>query len=447
MVNKVKAFIEENRLLQYGDAVIVALSGGADSVTLLHILLSIRDEYRLTLRAAHLNHGIRGEEARRDEAFAEELCGAWNVPLDVRHADIPSLARQSGKSEELCGREERYRFFDELSAMHGARIATAHNRDDNAETVLWNLVRGSGLGGLSGIPAKRGNIIRPLLCCPRAEIEAYCAGNGLRYVTDSTNLTPMYTRNLIRLRVMPLLRELNANADGNIARTASILRDADAYLEYISEKELNNCSTSYGYACDKLLKLDKTVLRYALKRLIADAGAPVDHRHVELLTETLASGGAVELGGGYTAVCAQGILRIVREETDAAECQSIPLSAYPNAVRIQIKDGKIYCRGELLSGQKINKLFVNSLIPCDIITDDTVVRARREGDTFTDTARGVTKSLKKLLNERKIPRELRGGLRLVADGSRVLWIEGVGAAQRVDLSRDQEAVWMLTDKG
>ena len=442
MVKKVRAFIEENRLLGRGDTVIVALSGGADSVTLFHILLSLRDEYELNLRAAHLNHGIRGEEAQRDEEFVSALCEERGVPLDVRHADIPTLAKKSGKSEELCGREERYRFFDELSARYGAKIATAHNRDDHAETVLWNLIRGAGIGGLGGIPAKRGAIIRPLLCCPRAEIEAYCTANSLRYVTDSTNLEPLYTRNVIRLQLMPLLRSLNASADGNIARTASILREADEYLNHISEKELNNCRTSFGYDCKQLLSLDKTVLCYALKRLLTASGAPVDFCHIGLLTAALADGGAVDLGGGYTAVCAQGILRIVRNGTEHPDQESVPLSACPNARLCQIRDGRIYCAGEPVPDRKINKLFVNSLIPCDIITDDTTVRTRREGDTFTDSRRGVTKSLKKLLNELKIPREKRGGLLLVADGSKVLWIEGVGAAKRVDLRRDQEAVYI-----
>ena len=216
MNKKVTAFIEDNRLLENGDTVIVALSGGADSVTLLHILNSIKELYNLTLRAAHLNHGIRGEEADRDEDFVRKLCESMGVPLDVRREDIPAIAKESGKSEELCGREVRYAFFDALCEQYGAKIATAHNRDDHAETVLWNLVRGAGLSGLCGIPVRRGGIIRPLLGCSRAQIEAYCAENQLAYVTDSTNLTAAYTRNRIRLEVMPILRQLNENAEGNI---------------------------------------------------------------------------------------------------------------------------------------------------------------------------------------------------------------------------------------
>ncbi len=442
MNKKITAFIEENRLIENGDTVIVALSGGADSVTLLHILCSEKEKYDLTIRAAHLNHGIRGEEADRDERFVGELCEGLGIPLDVRRADIPATARERGISEELCGREARYAFFAELSEAYGARVATAHNRDDNAETVLWNLIRGAGVGGLSGIPPKRGAFIRPLLCCSRAEIEAYCAQNGLRFVTDSTNLEPQYTRNRIRLQIMPLLRELNTSADGNIVRTAEIMRETDAYLENISSLELKRCQTNSGYDCEGLLRLPPAVRAYALRTLADAVGAPMDHTHVALVTDAMRVGGAVSLGGGYSAVCAQGILRIIADNADKNAVECVPLAAYPGAIRLQIQDGRIFCDGTPIDRQKINNLFLNNLIPCDIITDDTVVRLRREGDSFSDSRRGVTKTLKKLFNELKIPREKRDSVLIAADGSRVLWIEGVGSAQSVDLSRDGEAIYM-----
>ncbi len=446
MNKKVTAFIEENRLLNNGDTVIVGLSGGMDSVTLLHILYSIKELYDLNLHAAHLNHGIRGEEADRDEAFVRELCAERGIPLHVRRLNIPALAAQSGTSEELCGREARYAFFSELAGKFGAKIATAHNRDDNAETVLWNLVRGAGLSGLCGIPVMRGNIIRPLLCCSRQEIEAYQAEHGLRYVTDSTNLTTAYTRNRIRLEVMPLLRRLNENADGNIVRMADTAKKADAYLKNISDKELKNCRTDGGYDCERLLKLPDAVMGYALRRIAVDAGAGMDYAHTALVTEAMRSGGAVELGGGYTAVCAQGILRISAADAGKNAVVSVPLKDCAQAVRLQIKDGKIYRDGIEFPRQKINKLFVNNLIPCDIITDETIVRARREGDTFSDSRRGITKTIKKLFNELKIPREMRDSVPLAANGSTVIWIAGVGSAAKVDLSRDGEAIWMQIDR-
>ena len=445
MIKKVTAFIDENRLLNNGDAVIVALSGGMDSVTLLHILYSVKELYNLNLHAAHLNHGIRGEEADRDEAFVRELCEGMGVPLHVRRADILAIAEKSGKSEELCGREARYAFFDELSAKYSAKIATAHNRDDNAETVLWNLVRGSGLSGLCGIPVMRGNIIRPLLCCSRKEIEAYQREHDLRYVTDSTNLTTDYTRNKIRLQIMPLLRQLNENADGNIVRMADIAQKADGYLSDISIVELKSCEVNGGYDCEKLSMLPEAVRDYALRKIADVAGASMDYAHTALVTQAMQSGGAVNLGGGYTAICAQGILRIVADDAEKNAVESMPLRDFPRAVRVQIKDGRIFRDGIEIPCQKINNLFLNNLIPCDIITDETIVRSRREGDTFSDSRRGVTKSIKKLFNELKIPREDRDSVLLVANGSRVIWIEGVGCCERVAPDRDGDAI--LIDNG
>ena len=424
MIKKVKAFIAENRLLENGDAVIVALSGGMDSVTLLHILYSLKELYNLKLYAAHLNHGIRGEEADRDEAFVRELCESLGVPLYLRRADIPAMAAESGKSEELCGREARYAFFGELAAESGAKIATAHNRDDHAETVLWNLIRGAGL------------------CCSRSEIEAYQAEHNLSYVTDSTNLEPLYTRNRIRLEIMPLLKALNENADGNIARTSGLLREADDYLTQISEIELKECRIADGYDCRRLLRMHPAIRGYVLRQIADAADAPMDCTHAALVTQAMRDGGAVDLGGGMTAVCAQGILRIIGDDADSDVVISLPLRDYPGAVRVQIIGGEIFCGGKAIPRQKINSLFVNNLIPCDIITDDTIIRARREGDTFSDSRRGVTKTLKKLFNEMRIPREKRSKVRLIADGSRVLWIEGIGSAEKVDLSRDQEVIYL-----
>ena len=454
MNDKVRSFIEDNRLLKSGDRVVVALSGGADSVSLLHLLISEKEKYNIDIYAAHFNHGIRGAEADRDESFAAQLCDSLGVKLFTQKADVPAEAAHSGESIELCARRLRYDFLQRCAdSIGGALIATAHHRGDNAETVLWNLTRGAGLDGLSGIPAKRGNIIRPLLCCSRDEIEAYCAGNSLSYVTDSTNLDDDYTRNKLRHRVMPVLRELNAGAEENIARTSRLMREADLYLDKISVEELKNAETEYGYSCEKLLKLDPAVLKYAVKNLLELSFAPVDHRHTELIAEAMRTGGAVELGGGYTAVCAQGTLRIIR--ADDAEKAHLSLDSfikergYVYHVRSGIPIPERADAPEIVTdGRKINKLLLNNCIPCDIITSDTVLRYRMAGDTFTDARRSVTKTLKKLMNELKIPRELRDSVPLIARGSVVLWLSGSGASAqaRVDLSRDGDILLIMGDK-
>lgn len=436
MRDKVLRFIREHDLLHKGDSVLVALSGGADSVSLLHVLLSIKDQYDLNIRAAHFNHMIRGEEADRDERFCRDLCEAWDVPFYCDKADIPHHAALSGESLELCGRRMRY---DSLQAyaedLGGAKIATAHNRSDNTETVLMNLLRGSGIAGLCGIPPVRGSIIRPLLSCSREEIEAYCAENGLDYVTDSTNLDDEYTRNKLRLNILPLLREMNPSLDEGVERMASVMRDADGYLDKISSEELKRCKTKYGYSCEELLKLDKAVLTYAVKNVVEEAEAPLDSLHIGLMIDAMRSGGSVDLGKGHRAVCAQGILRI----TDGGAVDDgdfcVPIDTYfPRRCGMD----RLRTANVADKDVKINKKFLQYCIPCDIITDDTVVRHRRAGDVFTDPRRGVTKTLKKLFNELKIPREERDSLIVIADGSTVLWIQGIGTSKQAQISDDYD---------
>lgn len=437
----VSRFIDENRLLRQGDRVLVALSGGADSVALLHILISLKENNDIELHAAHFNHGIRGEEADRDERFVRELCGEWEIPYHCDRADIPALARESGESVELIGRKLRYLFLERVAHdLGGAKIATAHHRDDNAETVLWNLTRGAGISGLSGIPVQRGDIIRPLLCLSRDEIEDYCRGNDLRYVTDSTNLSDEYTRNMLRHQVMPVLRELNPKVGESIAQTSSLMREADKYLDEISLSELNKCRTAYGYSCEKLLTLKPIVLKYAVKKVLENADAPVDFRHIALIIEAMPTGGAVSLGEGFTASCAQGVLRVI-EETDDANDDCVLMKEYikTHGTRVILRGGQLY---DAKTQERINNLFVKHCIPCDIITDETVFRTRRAGDTFTDARRGVTKTLKKLMNELKIPRELRRTVPVAAEGSVILWLQGYGtsAQAQTDLNRDRDLI-------
>ena len=445
LVAAVKQFIDKDHLLQKGDKVLVALSGGADSVALLHILNSLKEEFNITLYAAHFNHGIRGEEADRDERFCKALCEKMGVYFFRFQADVPLIARRYGESVELCGRKMRYDFLQWVcdDKLGGAKIATAHHSDDNAETVLWNLTRGSGVAGLAGIPVKRDNIIRPLLHCTRAGIEAYCAENDLAYVTDSTNLSDDYTRNKLRHQVMPVLRELNPGVGESIGRTSSILREADEYLNYISEKELKAAKVPYGWSSERLLQCEPIVLKYAVKNILEKAAAPVDFQHTALIIEAMRTNGAVDVGGGHTVSCAQGILRIVPQKTDT-DVFCMPILDYmrEHGTRIKVRDGQPFeiTPPLAISGEKINNLLLHDGIPCDIMTRDTLIRRRRAGDTFTDRRRGVTKSVKKLLNELKIPRELRDTILVVADGSTVLWIEGIGtsAQAKADLTRDGE---------
>ncbi|MBQ7636234.1 MAG: tRNA lysidine(34) synthetase TilS, partial [Lachnospiraceae bacterium] len=234
---KIIDFCREKKLLDSGDGVLMGLSGGADSVCLLFMLNSLREEMELTIRAIHINHGIRGEEADRDEAFCKAFCEKLKVPFEAVHADIPALAKEEGLGLEEAGRKFRYDIFKERAKALGLnKIAVAHHMNDSAETMLFQMVRGSRLNGLSGIRPQNDNIIRPLLCVTREEIEEVLAENGLEYVTDSTNLSSDYTRNYLRNEILPALEKLRPNACRHMAETAAYLARVADFMEKRAEE-------------------------------------------------------------------------------------------------------------------------------------------------------------------------------------------------------------------
>ncbi len=234
---EIKRYIEKNQLIRPGDGVVVGLSGGPDSVFLLYALHTLQARMGFTLRAVHVHHGIRGAEADRDEAFSEKLCAKLHVPFQAVHVAAPAYAAQQGLSLEEAARILRYEALEaarqQLEAPT-AWIAVAHHLDDQAETVLHNLVRGAGLRGLAGMENRRNHVIRPLLSIKREDILKWLEQNKIAYVTDSTNADPHYTRNRIRSTVLPELREINPEASAHIAHSAALLREADAYFHALA---------------------------------------------------------------------------------------------------------------------------------------------------------------------------------------------------------------------
>lgn len=235
---EIKRYIEANQLIRPGGGVVVGLSGGPDSVFLLYALHTLQPRMDFTLRAVHVHHGIRGAEADRDEAFSEKLCAKLDIPFQAVHVAAPAYAAQHGLSLEEAARILRYEALEaarqQLGQATAAWIAVAHHLDDQAETVLHNLVRGAGLRGLAGMENRRNHVIRPLLSIKREDILKWLKQYDIPYVTDSTNADPHYTRNRIRNTVLPELREINPEASAHIAHSAALLREADAYFHALA---------------------------------------------------------------------------------------------------------------------------------------------------------------------------------------------------------------------
>ena len=270
MREKVRKTIAQFHMFPRGAKLIVGLSGGADSVALLHLLHSWQEEENWQITAVHIHHGLRGREADEDARFAENLCASLGIPCVVKEYDVAKEAKLRRLGEEETGRILRYAAFREAAGREG-RIAVAHHRKDQAETILMRLCRGTGLTGLTGMSPVRGDICRPLLFCDREEIEQYCRENHLHWREDATNQQEKYTRNKLRLRVLPLLEEINPKAVTHIAETASLLAEEEEFLEqqaeaYFAQGKLPSAPEEVHLSREKLHALHPAMRRRVLRK-------------------------------------------------------------------------------------------------------------------------------------------------------------------------------------
>lgn len=428
MEKSVLTAIERFSLLENTKNVTVALSGGADSMSLLYALNSLKEHLGITLSAAHLNHMIRGEEAMRDEEFVRHVCEKLNIPLFCERIDVPAYAEQHKMSTELAAREVRYDF---LSRINRGAVATAHTASDNLETVLFNLTRGSALKGLCGIPPKRGIFIRPLILCTRTEIESYCEKNCIDYVTDSTNLSDEYTRNRIRHRVIPVLKQINPNVEKSAVRTVTELAEDNAFLEDCADKYLSD--NIIGGELDISALPSAPVAKRAVKKF-AEMSAPelsLDNFHIMEIYRICKEGGRTGLTSGFSAQVKDNRLFITNN--NLKNCAKIKFK-----VETERRINDLFTKDE-----KINNLLLKNSLDCDKIIGKSVLRTRLPGDSIRLAGRGCTKPLKKLMNELSVPLELRDSIPVIADEAGVIWIYGIGVAQRCAVTKNSAEIMII----
>lgn len=433
--------------------IITALSGGADSVCLLHGLDLIRrlGIYEYELSAVHLNHCLRGEEAERDMDFSRSFAESLGCEFFSRRVDVALWAKKLKISEETCGRLKRYELFDELSKSLKASVATAHTASDNSETVIFNLARGSSIKGLSGIPPVRGRIIRPLIFVTREEVEAYCLENQLEYMTDSTNLTDDYTRNSIRHRVIPVLKSLNSGVNGNISRLSQSARLVDDFMQSSAEEALKQTKCR----CKLLKELHPALLSYCVNlTYLKKTGENINQNKLtELCCEIIKKEkGAVQISEKYFASAEKGFF-VIKEQSFENEIKKglvyldlddiINGGCSQNSFSRQAKeiavDGKIYSFEIVNQGEAADiPMGQNSVILDLDKCRGAVFRTRNDGDVFTLKNRRVTKTLKKYFNEIKLPPEKRYSVPIIAADSNVLWIDGIGAAWNIEFSKNSK---------
>ena len=421
LAEKVKKFISSNSLISDGESLLVAFSGGADSMCLLHILKSL--SYNVS--AAHLNHMLRGIEADRDEKIAEDFCKKYNIPFFSEKIDIADIAKRTGVSEETAGREERYKFFNRIASENNIdKIVTAHNKNDNAETVLMHFLRGSGTTGLAGISACRDNIIRPLLNCSRKEIEDYCNENFLSFVTDSTNLKAVYTRNKVRLELIPYLEGYNKNIISSLQNLSEIMTLDKLYFEEKVSKLVGNSTSIPAY---KLFPLNDAVLYRVVIGLAKNAGFSCEFKHIKKICDLLKAGTTgkqIHCPGGFFEF-SSGLLSAFTDFS-ADFCYNIK----PDSV-IELENYKVFTSDTPLSDNFI-------IIPKD---EDVQLRSRKSGDKIK--VRGMTKKVSDIFIDKKIPANLRNKYPILTLNDEILCIFDIEKSDIIKNSEKYDNFYVL----
>lgn len=422
MLKEIKDFCQEYDMLPRGSNVLACLSGGVDSMCLLDVLLRLRGELGFELFAAHYNHRLRGAESDGDEAFVRAWCEKAGIPLFVGSGDVAGEAKKRGTGIEETGRKLRYGFFRETAReLHGVKIATAHNADDNLETLLMRIVRGAGLRGLCGIPPASGELIRPLLGVTRAQIEAYCEENRIPHREDSSNGSDAYTRNRLRHRVVPVLRELNPSL--NVTEMTGLLRRDEDYLMAQAADFLRVFSSQDGVSASELAALPFPVASRAVRALF---GEKLSAAHVDAVLALAGSGdpsGEVSLPG-ITVRREYGVLT-ARE----IERKTFPPTQIPLDKAVIIEDiGLKFTVASYTWGGIYNSL-TYFLIKRDKIKAGIFVRPRKVGDELR--LPGGRRSLKRLMIDKKIPASMRERVPVIVSGDGDV-LAAAGLGQDVD---------------
>jgi tRNA(Ile)-lysidine synthase len=431
MREKVIYTIETNKMINCGDGIVVGLSGGPDSVCMLHILNSLRQLYDIRLYAVHLNHMIRGEEADRDEQYAREFSNQLGIPFISRSIDVPSFAAEHQMSEEEAGRYQRYKLFEEIAQKVGAkRIAIAHNMNDQAETVIMHFLRGSGISGMGGIrPIRAGRYIRPLIYCTREEIEAYCSEQGLSPMHDSTNSEDIYARNKLRLELMPYLQNnFNPNIIECISKAADLARQDDDYLNSRALIELEKIKKKDGISVSEFNLLHISIKRRIIRLVIEKAKGSLDNiesKHIEDCIDIISkgrTGKCISLPDGVICRIQYDCFQILKRNIIEDFQYSLPDSGivYVNEADMMVST-RLFRKKD---GQFFDDRFIK-YFDYDKIGNGLIIRNRRNGDYICPKGMKGTKKLKDYFIDKKVPSDKRQSALIIAAGSEVLWLIGM----------------------
>jgi len=442
--------VSRYHMLGSDTGILVGYSGGADSAALLSLLHGMCTERGIYLAAMHVHHGIRGEEADRDAAFCAAECERLGVDFLLRRADIPAMARESGCGLEETARDFRYRAFAEaiVSETRLTAVATAHHADDNAETVLMNLLRGTGIDGLCGIPPVRGPYIRPLLSASASDIRDFCREENIPIAEDSTNLDTAYTRNYIRAEIVPRLSRITPAPQLAAARMCELLRDDAAYLHEQALRSLEEYADTNRAPLALLRSLPDALLSRAVTHIASNAmedSTSLSAVHIRAVTALIRreGHGEITLPSDYLARTDSEFFFV--EKKDSAVLP--PPDSAPVPLKMGMNRFPEYGFGIFLGKKEadfpekknIYKLFIGNSFPSATIQGELFMRFRLPGDTVR--MGGMTRHVKKLLNEKNIPPKDRARLPFICDENGILWIPGV--CRRDAETRDNPDIFLI----
>lgn len=459
MYRKVLSYIKENSLIQSGDRILVALSGGPDSICLLNILFELKEKLNINLAAAHLNHMLRGEDAFEDERYVIDICNRMGIQCFVKRVDINSYSKEHKLSSEMAGRNVRYDFFDEILGKEGFnKIATAHNANDQAETILFRLMRGTGLEGLGGIKVSRDNnkIIRPILCLSREEIEKYIELKNLNPRIDKTNFEKIYNRNKIRLDILPYMKE-NFNEDiiQTLNRMSVLIRKDNEFLENLSLSLYDKyCIEQDDYFIIKkeIFKEKEPIVNRILRHAISKyskSNYDFEVKHINEISYLAkkSSGKIFHLPNGVYVENIYGDIYIknkIEKRNTNNEKEEIILNKnniYKNTVKfydfnIEISVINNYERSNInLKESNFIKFF-----DFDKIKDNISIRNRRNGDKIIPLGMNGNKKLKDIFINMKIPKEEREKIPLLCFDEKIAWIIGIRTSEEYKITNKSKNI-------
>jgi tRNA(Ile)-lysidine synthase len=473
MFNKVHNYIKEHNMLEKGDRIVIGVSGGADSVCLFHVLFRLVDEYNLKLFVVHVNHGIRKIDADLDEAYVKELCDQRNVTFRSLKVDVKKIGKRDGLSEEEAGRliryEEFYRCYEENKCN---KIAIAHNKNDNAETILFHLFRGSGMKGLSGILPVRDEIIRPLLGIERIEIEHYLKEKEIKYCNDYTNETDDYSRNRIRHHILGYAKDyINVRATNNIVHAGNQIREVYKFLEKNIDLEFDKTvtfhekETAYEIDIHRLMLQDTIIQRGIVRKifyLLAGKLKDVEFDHTDLVLSLMKKQVGKRLNMPYGITALRGYSGITMFQNKENNWKGAYNEGVANVTPIALNELSETLLEVLIPGfnktigVKLINYKKNMIIPqngCtkwfdyDKIKNTVLIRTRAAGDFIEIDGKGSKKKIKSFFIDEKIPREERDYKLLVADGSHIMWIIGSRISEGYKVNEETKVILEISLNG